>query len=72
MNCKKCGEEYVLSDEDTLHNLGVLEFLNGNPVLNNTGVLFKTGLFAIIPPIQCVRYRRVEKIEIVNKKKIII
>ena len=65
------GKEQILSDEDTLHNLGALDFVDGKPVLNNTGVLFFTDypqLFLPQSTIQCVRYNGLEKVDIVNQK----
>lgn len=64
-------KEQILSDEDTLHNLGVLEFIDEKPVFNNTGVLF----FTKEPPrflsqaiIQCVRYKGIIKLDIEDQK----
>jgi ATP-dependent DNA helicase RecG len=61
----------VLSNEDTLHNLGVLEFVDGEPVLNNTGVLFfskEPQLFLPQAIIQCVRYKGLTKVDIEDQK----
>jgi ATP-dependent DNA helicase RecG len=60
-------KDQMLSDEDTLHNLGVLEFINGKPVLNNTGILFFTkDRLRHLPQaiIQCVRYNGIIKLDI--------
>lgn len=67
----KAEKEQVLSDENTLHNLGVLEFVEGKPVFNNTGVLFFTKATEKFLPhaiIQCVRYKGIEKIDIEDQK----
>ncbi|AEA42074.1 ATP-binding protein [Fluviicola taffensis] len=64
-------KEQILSDEDTLHNLGVLEFIDGKPVLNNAGVLFFTKepqRFIRQSLIQCVRYKGVIKLDIEDQK----
>lgn len=67
----EAGREQVLSDEDTLHNLGLLEFVDGKPILNNTGVLFFTEEPSRFLPqaiIQCVRYKGVIKLDIEDQK----
>ena len=68
---REAKKEQILSDEDTLHNLGVLEFIDGKPVLNNTGVLFFTKEpIRFIPQalIQCVRYKGIIKLDIEDQK----
>ncbi len=68
---KEADKEQILSDEDTLHNLGVLEFIDGKPVFNNTGVLFFTkerDLFLRQAIIQCARYKGVVKVDIEDQK----
>ncbi len=67
----EAGKEQMLSNEDTLHNLGVLEFVEGKPVLNNTGVLFFTKEPQRFLPqaiIQCVRYKGIIKVDIEDQK----
>ena len=64
-------KEQILSNEDTLHNLGVLEFIDGKPVFNNTGILFFTKnpqLFLPQAIIQCVRYKGMIKLDIEDQK----
>lgn len=64
-------KEQILSDEDTLHNLGVLEFVDKKPVFNNTGVLFFTKdpqRFLPQAIIQCVRYKGTIKLDIEDQK----
>ncbi|MEX1190990.1 MAG: ATP-binding protein [Brumimicrobium sp.] len=63
--------EQILSNEDTLHNLGVLEFIDEKPIFNNTGVLFFTKdpqRFLPQAIIQCVRYRGTIKLDIEDQK----
>jgi ATP-dependent DNA helicase RecG len=67
----KAGKEQILSNEDTLHNLGLLEFVEGKPILNNTGVLFFTNEPSKFIPqaiIQCVRYKGIIKLDIEDQK----
>jgi ATP-dependent DNA helicase RecG len=64
-------KEQILSNEDTLHNLGVLEFVDNKPVLNNTGILFFTKdpqRFLPQAIIQCVRYKGIIKLDIEDQK----
>ncbi|MEX1002491.1 MAG: ATP-binding protein [Crocinitomicaceae bacterium] len=64
-------KEQVLSDVDSLHNIGVLEFVDEKPVFNNTGVLFFTKdptRFLSQSLIQCARYKGTEKIDIEDQK----
>ena len=64
-------KEQILSNEDTLHNLGVLEFVDGKPVFNNTGILFFTKEPQRFLPqaiIQCVRYKGIIKLDIEDQK----
>lgn len=64
-------KEQILSNEDTLHNLGVLEFVDKKPVFNNTGVLFFTKdpqRFLPQAIIQCVRYKGIIKLDIEDQK----
>ena len=64
-------KDQILSNEDTLHNLGVLEFIDGKPVFNNTGILFFTKnpqLFLPQAIIQCVRYKGMIKLDIEDQK----
>jgi ATP-dependent DNA helicase RecG len=64
-------KEQILSDEDTLHNLGALEFVDEKPVLNNTGILFFTKEPQRFLPqaiIQCVRYKGIIKLDIEDQK----
>lgn len=64
-------KEQILSNEDTLHNLGVLEFVDEKPVLNNTGILFFTKEPQRFLPqaiIQCVRYKGIIKLDIEDQK----
>jgi ATP-dependent DNA helicase RecG len=68
---KKAGKEQLLSDEDTLHNLGVVEFVDGQPVFNNTGVLFfvkEPEFFLSQAIIQCARYKGIIKLDIEDQK----
>jgi ATP-dependent DNA helicase RecG len=68
---REAGKEQILSDEDTLHNLGVLEFVDGKPILNNTGVLFFSKNPSFFLPqaiIQCVRYKGNIKVDIEDQK----
>lgn len=65
------NKEQILSDEDTLHNLGVLEFVDEKPVFNNTGILFFTKepqRFLPQATIQCVRYKGIIKLDIEDQK----
>lgn len=67
----EAGKKQVLSDEDTLHNLGLLEFIDGKPILNNTGILFFTEEPSKFIPqaiIQCVRYKGLIKLDIEDQK----
>lgn len=64
-------KEQILSNEDTLHNLGVLEFIDEKPVFNNTGILFFTkDPLRFLPQsiIQCVRYKGIIKLDIEDQK----
>ncbi len=64
-------KEQILSNVDTLYNLGVLEFVDGKPVLNNAGVLFFTKepqRFLRQSLIQCVRYKGTIKLDIEDQK----
>ena len=64
-------KEQISSNEDTLHNLGVLEFVGGKPVFNNTGILFFTKEPQQFLPqaiIQCVRYKGIIKLDIEDQK----
>lgn len=64
-------KEQILSNEDTLHNLGILEFIHGKPVFNNTGILFftkKPQRFLPQAIIQCVRYKGTIKLDIEDQK----
>lgn len=68
---REAKKEQILSDIDTLHNLGVLEFIDGKPVFNNAGVLFFTKepqRFIRQSLIQCVRYRGLIKLDIEDQK----
>jgi ATP-dependent DNA helicase RecG len=64
-------KEQILSDVDTLHNLGVLEFVDGKPVFNNTGILFFTKepeRFLSQAIIQCARYKGIIKVDFEDQK----
>lgn len=63
----KSGIEQILSDEDTICNLGAAELIEGKYIFNNTGLLFFTDSierFNKHAIIQCVKYHGNEKIDI--------
>lgn len=63
--------EQVLSDEDTIANLGAAEHIDGEYVFNNTGILFFTNSvdpFCRHAIIQCARYDGNIKVDIADQQ----
>jgi ATP-dependent DNA helicase RecG len=63
--------EQVLSDEDTVTNLGAAEHIDGEYIFNNTGILFFTNAvdpFCRHAIIQCARYDGNIKVDIADQQ----
>lgn len=68
---KMAGIKTDMDDVDVLRNLGVLEIVSGEPVLNNTGVLFFAKFNELKPRndiITCALFKGTDKVHVLDRK----